>query len=382
MTTRTPSSPRATRLRRNLVEKAASSLTPRSRPRTSRSLSVRTAVATTIARLTTRQSSRTVRYLALSQTYGSVVSPRRVWNASIRVSNTPQIGDIPLLLTPVMPRTRTRPSSFRVLTPQHVRLLDHPTERLFIAPAGCRKRRIVRAVAEFRNRQRYRPRASVPAPLPIPIPSDGPVGRPLMALRADLGAHVRLRQLLQRSDHGAQQELGLLDPVLLQQILQGGTRLSYAGCVLSRGAPPPRGPPGGFLGESTSSYLHVWWVSSPAPAAERPLGRNRRRGTVGGRCRPLHPAFRQGIGGAPGWGLPHVRRLIPPLHAHGTHDSPPSGRTRRVGLVRQPHRRVLDVQWPPHGGVGSPPNSGGRITWPLKLRLRCARGPLVIAFGR
>ena len=263
MTTRTPSSPRATRLRRNLVEKAASSLTPRSRPRTSRSLSVRTAVATTIARLTTRQSSRTVRYLALSQTYGSVISPRGVWNASIRVSSTPQIGDIPLLLTPVMPRTRTRPSSFRVLTPQHVRLLDHPTERLFIAPAGCRKRRIVRAVAEFRNRQRYRPRASVPAPLPIPIPSDGPVGRPLMALRADLGAHVRLRQLLQRSDHGAQQELGLLDPVLLQQILQGGTRLSYARCVLSRGAPPPRGRPGGFLGESTSSYLHVWRVSSP-----------------------------------------------------------------------------------------------------------------------
>src|SRR5215208_5471064 len=61
MTSCTPASPRAFRLRRNAVQKAPSSLSPTSSPRTSRPPSVVTPVAMTTARLTTRPFTRALR---------------------------------------------------------------------------------------------------------------------------------------------------------------------------------------------------------------------------------------------------------------------------------------------------------------------------------
>jgi hypothetical protein len=61
MTSWTPVSPRALSERRNAVQKAPSSLSPTSRPRTSRLPSVVTPVAMTTARLTTRPSTLALR---------------------------------------------------------------------------------------------------------------------------------------------------------------------------------------------------------------------------------------------------------------------------------------------------------------------------------
>jgi hypothetical protein len=48
-----------------------------------------------------------------------------------------------------------------------------------------------------------------------------------MSLRADLGAHLGLHELLQQPLQRVLQELGLIDPGLVQQILPRDTRLSH-----------------------------------------------------------------------------------------------------------------------------------------------------------
>lgn len=75
MTHWTPRRPRAARSRRNAAQKGASSLRPLSKPKISLSPAWVTSVATTKARLITRSPSRTFRYWASSQTYGSSPGP-------------------------------------------------------------------------------------------------------------------------------------------------------------------------------------------------------------------------------------------------------------------------------------------------------------------
>src|SRR5690606_41972672 len=70
ISSRTSLRPRRTKSRRNSVQKGPSSVSPTSKPRTSRSPELVTPTATTRAMLSTRPLSRTLMYLASNHTYG------------------------------------------------------------------------------------------------------------------------------------------------------------------------------------------------------------------------------------------------------------------------------------------------------------------------
>jgi hypothetical protein len=119
MTGWTPVSPRAFRLRRKAAQKVPSSLSPTSRPSTSRPPSAVTPVAITTARLTTRPSTRALRQVASTNTYGKLVwASEREPNVATSASSSPQIRETSLLEMPAStPRALTRSSTLRVETP-------------------------------------------------------------------------------------------------------------------------------------------------------------------------------------------------------------------------------------------------------------------------
>ena len=137
-----------------------------SRPNTRRSPFAATPTMTSAAIETARPCSRTLRSVASSQRYEKAVSPSgRDWKAVTSAARTAQIRDPSLRLMPSIPRARTKSSTRRVLTPHHVRLLDHPEQGPLGPPPGVEQEGQVRAIAEPRDRQLDRPEPRVPASL-------------------------------------------------------------------------------------------------------------------------------------------------------------------------------------------------------------------------
>jgi hypothetical protein len=119
MTSCTPWSPRAFKLRRNWVQNAPSSLSPTAKPSTSRRPSPHTPVATTTAWATTRRLTRALQSVASRNTYGKLwPASERSRNAATSWSRSAQMRLTSDLLMPLSaPRARTRSSTLRVETP-------------------------------------------------------------------------------------------------------------------------------------------------------------------------------------------------------------------------------------------------------------------------
>lgn len=134
----------------------------------------------------------------------------------------------------------------RVLTPCTYASRHDGDQRLLRAPPRLQEAGEGAAAAQLGNRQVQRPQARVPRPRATPMALRRALLRPLVALGADLGPHLRFHQLLQQPRQAPPQEVVAALPragflPLAQQVQQGHpvfdhrVLLSLNGLVLLQG---------------------------------------------------------------------------------------------------------------------------------------------------
>ena len=140
-------------------------------------------MATTVAWLITRPSTRTLWYVASTQRYRCSPVSGRVRNAATTVSSSPQIRDTSDFEIPSSAQRLHQVIDLPRRDAVHVRLLDDREQRVLGAPARLQQRREIRARPHLRDRQLDRAHPRVPRPRPRRR-CDRPSGRRVRSWRS------------------------------------------------------------------------------------------------------------------------------------------------------------------------------------------------------